>query len=111
MNSETTPAEETAPRYVSVELSANLVNEAREAGVNVEAVCRTAIVSRTWRCIRFVEDSTGTLRRLSHNHSKDSTGTSKDSTGIPLLSNYRDISNLQKLSRGLYRQILVQLFK
>ncbi len=31
--------------YVSVELSANLVNKARKAGVDVEAVCRTAIAT------------------------------------------------------------------
>jgi post-segregation antitoxin (ccd killing protein) len=40
---ETEPVEEKASEHVSVELPANLVNKAREAGIDVEAVCRTAV--------------------------------------------------------------------
>jgi post-segregation antitoxin (ccd killing protein) len=36
-------AEDTASGHVSVELPATLVTKAREAGVDVEAVCRAAI--------------------------------------------------------------------
>jgi post-segregation antitoxin (ccd killing protein) len=43
MNPETDRAEDKASEHVSVELPAILVNNAREAGVDVEAVCRTAI--------------------------------------------------------------------
>ncbi len=43
MNPETNQAEDKASEHVSVELPATLVNNAREAGVDVEAVCRTAI--------------------------------------------------------------------
>jgi post-segregation antitoxin (ccd killing protein) len=43
MNPETDRVEEKAPGHVSVELPATLVTKAREAGVDVEAVCRTAI--------------------------------------------------------------------
>ncbi len=43
MNSETDRVEDKASEHVSVELSAILVNNAREAGVDVEGGCRTAI--------------------------------------------------------------------
>jgi post-segregation antitoxin (ccd killing protein) len=43
MNPEIDRAEDKASEHVSVELPATLVNNAREAGVDVEAVCRTAI--------------------------------------------------------------------
>jgi post-segregation antitoxin (ccd killing protein) len=43
MHPATGPAEDKASEHVSVELPATLVNKAREAGVDVEAVCRTAI--------------------------------------------------------------------
>jgi post-segregation antitoxin (ccd killing protein) len=43
VNPETDSVQEKASEHVSVELPANLVNKAREAGVDVEAVCRTAI--------------------------------------------------------------------
>ena len=43
MDPEPGPPEENASEHVSVELPASLVSNAREAGVDVEAVCRAAI--------------------------------------------------------------------
>jgi post-segregation antitoxin (ccd killing protein) len=45
VNPETGPAKENASIHVSVELPAELVNKAREAGVDVEVVCQAAIAT------------------------------------------------------------------
>jgi post-segregation antitoxin (ccd killing protein) len=54
---ETGAAEEKVSEHVSVELPASLVNKAREAGIDVEAVCRTAIstavgLNSNWTAMR-----------------------------------------------------------
>ncbi len=43
MDPETGSADGKVPEHISIQLPANLVKDAREAGVDVEAVCRTAI--------------------------------------------------------------------
>jgi len=60
---------------------------------------------------RVATDSTDTHRNVTRRLSKDFTGIARDSTGTPDSTIFRTVRNLADLSRGFYRQTLIQPYK